>query len=84
MVLTSHQVKSNFVFENNIISQNILLLMPTIKRERKEYQKKYYLKYRNEYQMECPVCGHTVRDYPKHCETKLHKKNVEKKINNQA
>jgi hypothetical protein len=54
--------------------------MPTNKKDRKKYQRAYYLKYRTEYKMECPICGHTVNNYPKHCETKLHKKRVEEHI----
>jgi hypothetical protein len=54
--------------------------MPTNKKDKKAYQHAYYLKYRTEYKMECPICGHTVNNYPKHCETKLHKKRVEEHI----
>ena len=56
--------------------------MPTNKKDRKEYQRVYYLKFRNEYRMECPICGYIVRDYPKHCDTKIHKMRAEKKMNN--
>ncbi len=53
--------------------------MPTDKRnrDRKKYQREYYLKYRNEWRMDCPVCWRVVQNYPRHCDTKLHKEKLE-------
>lgn len=60
--------------------------MPTDKRnrDRKKYQREYYLKYRNEWRMDCPVCRRVVQNYPRHCDTKLHKKMTEEHISKQS